>query len=70
MKRIEAQAREVYFSTPRKSPSRLGIFEEGYMKGYQAALHEIRGAMEKPNNKQRMDGIKEILEDYEQQGLL
>ena len=65
MKRIEAQAREVYFSTPRQSPSRLGIFEEGYLKGYRAALNEIRNAMDKPNNKQKLDEIKEILEEYE-----
>ena len=62
MKRIEEKARQVYFSTPRKSPSRLGIFEEGYVKGYHAALNEVRNALDKPNNKQRLDAIKELLE--------
>ena len=62
MKRIEEKARMVYFNTPRNSPSRLGIFEEGYLKGYQAALNEIRNAIEQPNNKQRLDAINKLLE--------
>ena len=62
MEKIEESARTEYFAHKGAFSSALDIYTEGYRKGFQRALNEVREALEAcPNNKERLEAIKGVI---------
>lgn len=62
MEKIAELARTEYFAHKGSFSSALNIYTEGYQKGFQKALETVREALDVcPNNKERLEAIKEII---------
>lgn len=65
MTKIETMARTAYFAQDRSERCSLGQFMDGYQEGFQMALYEVKLAMGKPNNKDKIESINELIKEYD-----
>lgn len=68
MEKIEEKARLAYWRQKPRKAYGLGSFTEGYKDGFVAALNMVSECMSKPNNKEKLESINELLKEYGNEG--
>lgn len=68
MEKIEEKARLAYWRQEPRKAYGLGSFTEGYKEGLVAALKMVRECMSKPNNKEKIESITNIIDEYGNEG--
>lgn len=68
MKNIEEKARLAYWQQKPRKAYGLGSFTEGYKDGFVAALNMVSECLSKPNNKEKIDSITKLIEEYGNEG--
>lgn len=63
-KKNREKARKAYFSSDRKEIRGFDIYAEGFRDGFRNALDEIRECLAKPNNKERLECITNLIKSY------
>ena len=68
MTKIETKARSAYFASEARKAIGISIYTNGYKEGFVEALSEVKNCMGMPNNKERLDAILKLIDDYELEG--
>lgn len=66
MEKIEEKARLAYWRQKPRKAYGLGSFTEGYKYGFVAALNIVSECLSKPNNKEKLESITNLIEEYEE----
>lgn len=65
-KKIKDMARIAYFGTETHNRYGLEGFTDGFGKGYQRALHEVKEAMaDEPNNLQKIGAVFKLIKEVD-----
>lgn len=67
-KKIETMARLSYFATDAKKSIATNIYIQGYKKGFVKALNMVSECLNKPNNKERIECLTNLIEEYGNEG--
>lgn len=67
MKKIDEMAKAAYFADEAKKMTDVNIYIGGYKKGFVKALNMVSECLNKPNNKERVESLTNLLEEYERE---
>ena len=68
MKNIDEMARLAYWQQKPRKAYGLDSFTEGYKEGFVAALNMVSECLSKPNNKERVESLTNLIEEYGNEG--
>ena len=68
MKKIDEMAKAAYFADEAKKMTDVNIYIGGYKKGFVKALNMVSECLSKPNNKERVESLTNLIEEYGNEG--